>query len=130
MTDPLVPANEGGAPSGSPERESGYTPGDMPLPEQVYVALQAVEDPEIHQNIVGLGLIYGVELNQEYRKVTVKMTLTTPYCPYGPQLMQETRMVLLALPGVKEAQVDMVWEPVWDPQTMASEDVKDALGMW
>jgi metal-sulfur cluster biosynthetic enzyme len=107
-----------------------YTPGDLPLPEKVYEALQAVEDPEIHQNIVGLGLIYGVEIAKEARKVTVKMTLTTPYCPYGPQLLQETKMVILSLPGVKEAQVDVVWEPTWDPKTMASEDVKDALGLW
>lgn len=105
-------------------------PAEMPLPEKVYEVLQAVEDPEIHQNIVGLGLIYGVEIDKEKRRVTVKMTLTTPYCPYGPQLLQETKMVLLALPGVKEAQVDIVWEPAWDPKTMASDDVKDALGLW
>jgi metal-sulfur cluster biosynthetic enzyme len=58
------------------------------------------------------------------------MTLTTPYCPYGPQLIQETKMCVLALPGVKDAEIDIVWEPVWDPKTMASDEVKDALGLW
>lgn len=104
--------------------------GPMPLPEKVYEVLQSVEDPEIHQNIVGLGLIYGVEINEAERKVRVKMTLTTPYCPYGPQLIQETKMCILALPGVKDAEIDIVWEPVWDPKTMASDEVKDALGLW
>lgn len=105
-------------------------PGEKVTPELVYHVLQSVEDPEIHQNIVGLGLIYGVELNEALDKVGVKMTLTTPYCPYGPQLIQETKMCLLALPGIKEATVDIVWEPVWDPKTMASDEVKDALGLW
>ena len=104
--------------------------GPMPLPENVYEALKAVEDPEIHQNIVGLGLIYGVDINEADRKVGIKMTLTTPYCPYGPQLIQETKMCVLALPGVKDAEIDIVWEPVWDPKTMASDEVKDALGLW
>lgn len=102
----------------------------FPLPEEVYDVLRSVEDPEIHQNIVGLGLIYGVELDEPTKKVTIKMTLTTPYCPYGPQLIQETKMCLLALPQVKEAVVDIVWEPAWDPKTMASDEVKDALGLW
>jgi metal-sulfur cluster biosynthetic enzyme len=104
--------------------------GPMPTPEKVYEVLQSVEDPEIHQNIVGLGLIYGVDINEPERKVGVKMTLTTPYCPYGPQLIQETKMCILALPGVKDAEIDIVWEPVWDPKTMASDEVKDALGLW
>ena len=104
--------------------------GPMPTPEKVYTALSSVEDPEIHQNIVGLGLIYGVEIKDADRIVAVRMTLTTPYCPYGPQLIQEAKMSILALPGVKEAEIDIVWEPAWDPKTMASDEVKDALGLW
>ena len=113
----------------APVRKSDAA-GPMPEPEKVYEVLQSVEDPEIHQNIVGLGLIYGVEMDEATRTVKVKMTLTTPYCPYGPQLVQEAKMCLLALPGVAEAVIDIVWEPVWDPKTMASDAVKDALGLW
>ena len=104
--------------------------GKFPEAPEVWDALKAVEDPEIHQNIVGLGLIYEVNLDEAEKKVGIKMTLTTPYCPYGPQLMQETKMVVMALPEVKDVTLDIVWEPVWDPKTMASDEVKDALGLW
>src|ERR1043166_1974337 len=84
-------------PRTEPGSGTGLKPGEKVTPELVYHVLQSVEDPEIHQNIVGLGLIYGVELNEAVDKVAIKMTLTTPYCPYGPQLIQETKMCLLAL---------------------------------
>ncbi len=129
MSEPVTPP-PAAAPAGPPPAAPLLKPGEKVTPELVYHVLQSVEDPEIHQNIVGLGLIYGVELNEAVDKVAIKMTLTTPYCPYGPQLIQETKMCLLALPGIKEATVDIVWEPTWDPKTMASDEVKDALGLW
>lgn len=137
MTEPQAASPAGPVPPPEKPQDLSRTdpaltlkPGEKVTPELVYHVLQSVEDPEIHQNIVGLGLIYGVELNEALDKVGVKMTLTTPYCPYGPQLIQETKMCLLALPGIKEATVDIVWEPTWDPKTMASDEVKDALGLW
>jgi len=93
-------------------------------------ALKRVEDPEIHQDIVGLGLVYGVIIDDGGKKVTVKMTLTTPYCPYAPQLVEQARMAAGSVPGVEAVEVDMVWDPPWDPRTMASEEVKDILGLW
>jgi metal-sulfur cluster biosynthetic enzyme len=105
-------------------------PDRLPTEAEVYEALKSVEDPEIHQNIVGLGLVYGVDIDEQAKKIKLRMTLTTPYCPYGPQLLQQAKMVLLALPQVKDAEIDVVWEPAWDPKTMASDEVKDALGLW
>ena len=90
--------------------------------------LMRVEDPELHMDIVSLGLVYGVEIQDN--KVHTKMTLTSPGCPYGPMLIQLTRSALYAVPGVKEASVEIVWTPPWDPRTMASDDVKATLGIW
>lgn len=102
----------------------------MPSAEQVMEALKTVQDPEIRHDIVSLGLVYGVDLDREKRSVRIRMTLTTPCCPFAPHLIQQARMRALALPGVEDAQVDIVWEPPWDPKTMASDQVKDALGLW
>ncbi len=123
---PAPPTGEAALPRAPlPKKE-----GKFPPAEEVWDALKAVEDPEIHQNIVGLGLVYEVNLDEPAKKIGIKMTLTTPYCPYGPQLMQETKMVLMALPEVKDVTLDIVWEPAWDPKVMASDEVKDALGLW
>ncbi len=77
------------------------TPSDQAKPtvEKVFDVLKSVEDPEIHQNIVGLGLVYGADISEAGDKINLKMTLTTPYCPYGPQLIQETKMCLMACRG-------------------------------
>ena len=109
---------------------NGEAEAGKPTVGRVYDALRTVEDPEIRQNIVGLGLIYGVDISEGCDRIEVRMTLTTPYCPYAPDLVEKARRSLLALPGVKEAVVRLVWEPPWDPKTMASDEVKDALGLW
>ena len=90
--------------------------------------LMRVEDPELHLDIVSLGLVYNIGISDS--KVHVKMTLTSPGCPYGPMLIQLTRSAMYAVPGVKEAVVEIVWTPPWDPKTMASDDVKATLGIW
>lgn len=90
--------------------------------------LMRVEDPELHMDIVSLGLVYNIQITDS--KVHVKMTLTSPGCPYGPMLIQLTRSAMYAVPGVKEAVVEIVWTPPWDPRTMASDDVKATLGIW
>lgn len=102
----------------------------MPSAEQVMEALKTVQDPEIRHDIVSLGLVYGVDLDPEKSSVRIRMTLTTPCCPFAPHLIAQARMRALALPGVEDAQVDIVWEPAWDPKTMASDQVKDDLGLW
>ena len=99
--------------------------------EQVREALKVVEDPELHLGIVDLGLIYGVDLNPQPQGEDVKltMTFTSPFCPYGPQLKAMVHQAIKQLPGVKEAVVNVVFTPPWDPRTMASDDCKIALGL-
>lgn len=101
---------------------------DLPTTEEVYAALRKVMDPELHLSIVDLGLIYGVEF-AENGTVKVTMTLTTPACPVGPLLQAQVHSAVLRLPGVKEARVELVWTPTWDPRTMASDDIKMELGL-
>jgi len=100
----------------------------LPTTEEIYTALRAVQDPELHLSIVDLGLIYGVESTPN-GTVSVRMTLTTPACPVGPLLQAQVHSAVLRLPGVKEAHVELVWTPQWDPRTMASDDVKMELGL-
>ncbi|MFC1730175.1 metal-sulfur cluster assembly factor [candidate division KSB1 bacterium] len=98
--------------------------------EIVLEALKPVQDPEIALSIVDLGLVYGADVDNEEKKVTVRMTLTSPMCPYGPMIVQEVNEVLKLLPDIKETHVDIVWDPQWDPKTMASDEVKDIMGIW
>jgi metal-sulfur cluster biosynthetic enzyme len=90
--------------------------------------LRPVQDPELFMSLVDLGLIY--ECKVEGEKVTVKMSLTSPGCPAGDYLVQEVKKRMLEYPGIKDAEVEIVWEPKWDPKTMASDEVKDRLGIW
>ena len=98
---------------------------------QVIQALKPIEDPELHLGIVDLGLIYGAEINPQADGDAVKlnMTFTSPFCPYGPQLKASVQSTLMTVPGVKEAVVNVIFTPTWDPRTMASEECKIALGL-
>jgi metal-sulfur cluster biosynthetic enzyme len=82
--------------------------------EIIQDALRKVKDPEAGINIVDLGLIYDVAIEQG--KVDVKMTLTSPGCPAGPQIMGDTDEAVRALDGVKDVRVELVWEPYWTPE--------------
>jgi metal-sulfur cluster biosynthetic enzyme len=86
-----------------------------------------VIDPEIGINIVDLGLVYEVAVEEETAEVT--MTLTTPACPLGPYIDQEVRTALQDVPGINDAKVNLVWTPPWDPSKM-TEDAKLELGFW
>ena len=99
--------------------------------QQILDALKPIEDPELHLGIVDLGLIYGSEVTAgpEGDAVKLVMTFTTPFCPYGPQLKASVERTLTSIPGVKEAKVVIVFNPPWDPRTMASEDCRIALGL-
>ncbi len=98
----------------------------MVTKDQVYEALQTCYDPEIPVNIVDLGLIYDVDVNED--KVNVKMTLTTPGCGMGTMIASDAQQKILQLPGVSEANVDLVWDPPWDPSRI-SDEAKQKLGM-
>ncbi len=86
-------------------------------PETIRKALRGVKDPELGLNIVDIGLVYETEVNDE-GDVKVKMTLTSPGCPSGPEILQDAKMVLEELEGVRSVQVDLVWEPYWTPDRM------------
>jgi len=94
--------------------------------EQVYEALQECYDPEIPVNIVDLGLVYDVEITDD--KVDVKMTLTTPGCGMGGMIAANAQSLIMDLPGVTEANVNVVWDPPWDP-SLISEEAKQKLGI-
>ncbi len=94
--------------------------------EQVYEALKECYDPEIPVNVVELGLIYDVKIIDDW--VGVKMTLTTPGCGMSGMISRSIRDRLLTLPGVKEADVRIVWDPAWSP-AMMSEDARKRIGI-
>ena len=96
------------------------------LYEGVIEALKEIYDPEIPVNIYDLGLVYGVEFNDAHAIVT--MTLTTPNCPVAESMPGEVEMRVGAVPGVGSAEVNLVWDPPWDPQKM-SDEAKLELGM-
>lgn len=104
---------------------------EMPFPpnqETLLEWLRPVEDPELFMSLVDLGLIYSITL--EGAAATVKMTLTSPGCPAADQLVYEVKQRLLEYPGITSADVMVVFDPKWDPRVMASDEVKDKLGIW
>jgi len=96
--------------------------------EQVLEALSDVVDPEIGMDIVNLGLIYTVEVDE--KNVNVTMTLTTPACPAGPMIRTQAYAAVASLPEVESVNVDLTFSPPWDPKTMLSEDAKIMLGIF
>lgn len=99
-------------------------------PESVREALKPVVDPEIFISIVDLGLIRDVVVAEGGAKVKVVMTLTTPFCPEGPMIVEQVKQIVASLPGVQESEVELVWNPPWDPRKEASDEVKAELGIW
>lgn len=95
----------------------------------VIEALRPIHDPEIRIGIVDLGLIYDIDISAD-AEVTVKMTLTTPACPYGEMLIGMAHRAAEQVEGVKKVEVVLVWDPVWDPKEMCSDLAKDQLGIW
>ena len=94
--------------------------------EQVREALKECYDPEIPVNIVDLGLIYNIQVSPE-DEVLVTMTLTTPGCGMAQNIALQAKAKAMAVPGVKDAKVTVVWEPPWDPSRM-SDEAKKKLG--
>ncbi|KRB80965.1 FeS assembly SUF system protein [Sphingomonas sp. Root710] len=104
---------------------AGEPGGD--LYEGVIDALKEIYDPEIPVNIYELGLIYGVDITQDAH-VAVTMTLTTPHCPVAESMPGEVELRVGAVPGVGSAEVNLIWDPPWDPAKM-SDEAKLELGM-
>ncbi len=116
---------------------AGFLAGDQPeeaasgpggdLQTAVVEALKSIYDPEIPVDIYELGLIYDVAVDADGDAV-VTMTLTTPHCPVAESMPQEVELRVLAVPGIRDAEVKLVWDPPWDPSKM-SDEARLELGM-
>lgn len=95
--------------------------------KKVMEVLGDIYDPEIPIDIVNLGLVYGVRI--EGSAVNVDMTMTSPGCPAATQIVAEAKYLLEEIEGVSEVNVEIVWDPPWDPGKM-SEAAKESLGMF
>lgn len=101
---PAAAAGDGAAPNASEAALST---------DQVRLALRRVKDPELNLNILDLGLIYDIAVTGN--DVKVDMSLTSPGCPSGPEIMQEAEQQLKAIPGVGKVEIELVWSPPWTP---------------
>ncbi len=105
----------------------------MPITEEkVREELKKVIDPELFVNIVDLGLIYKVEMAEETegkQNCKIDMTMTSPMCPAGPQMIANSKQVLGLLEGMGEVEVKIVLDPPWTPDRM-TEDARDQLGIF
>jgi metal-sulfur cluster biosynthetic enzyme len=108
-TDPSSPATNA-APAVTPG--SGDAFADVGL-EQAKLALRKVKDPDLNLNIVDLGLVYDVRVAGN--DVEVDMSLTSPGCPSGPEIMADAERILKAMPGVGTVTINLVWSPFWTP---------------
>src|SRR5258706_15099983 len=101
--------------------ESATTPAQTETPatngavseDQVKLALRRVKDPDLQLNIMDLGLVYGIHVDGA--RVTVDMTLTSPGCPSGPEIMGDAEREIMTLPGVEKAEMNLVGAPLWTP---------------
>ena len=100
-----------------------------PTRETIMQAIRPIDDPELGMSLVDMGLIYKVDISKS-GNVAVEMTLSSPACPVGPQLISLVKNAVLAVDGVRNVDVELVWDPPWNPAEMATDEVKDALGIW
>src|SRR5271155_227485 len=98
------------------------------LTDEIVGALKTVYAPEIPADIYELGLIYKVDIDDD-RMVNIDMTLTTPNCPSAAELPTQVENAVAGVPGVREAKVNIVWDPPWDPSRM-SDEARTTLNMW
>ena len=116
VTAPVLDSESQGASNGDAgESTNADAAGPEALTEdQVKLALRRVKDPELNLNILDLGLVYAIRV--EGNAVSVDMTLTSPGCPSGPEIMTDAERHLKALPGVGDVAVNLVWSPFWSPE--------------
>ena len=118
----------------APDAQTGETASALPADElarmtdDIVAALKTVYDPEIPADIYELGLIYKVDIADD-RAVAVDMTLTTPNCPSAAELPHMVENAVASVAGVREAKVNLVWDPPWDPSRM-SDEARLVLNMW
>lgn len=110
----------------SPEGVTGDPAQDL-TEDRVRMALRKVKDPELNLNIVDLGLVYNIVID-EGNKVIVDMSLTSPGCPAGPQILADVERTIQSLPGAGKAVINLVWEPYWTPERIEPK-VRAYLGL-
>ena len=113
VSDPTQPPDSPPAPPS--ESEAPPNPATEITPDTVRHALRKVKDPELNLNIIDLGLVYTITVD-EANKVVVDMSLTSPGCPAGPQIMNDVERTIQAMPGVGKVVINLVWEPYWTPE--------------
>ncbi len=106
---------------------AGADEGNEDIKERVIETLKSIYDPEIPVDIYELGLIYDVSVSEDGDAV-VLMTLTTPHCPVAESMPAEVELRVLSVPGIRDAEVKLVWDPPWDPSKM-SDEARLELGM-
>jgi metal-sulfur cluster biosynthetic enzyme len=122
MSDPMdrdehltsEPSAPTGAPAGAPAGAAPSADGPPPTADQVKLALRKVKDPELNLNIIDLGLVYDIRVDGA--DVQVDMTLTSPGCPAGPQIMTDVERAVRAMPGVDDVGINLIWTPFWTPE--------------
>ena len=129
VTEAPAPAADKPAENAAISRSSTLPQGELDqLTDGIIAALKSVYDPEIPADIYELGLIYRVDIADD-RGVKIDMSLTSPNCPSAQELPIMVENAVASVPGVKEAKVDVVWDPPWDPSRM-SDEARLVLNMW
>lgn len=100
----------------APTSSDSPTTSGVVSEDQVKLALRRVKDPDLQLNIIDLGLVYGIAVDGT--TVKIDMTLTSPACPSGPELMTNAEKEVMSVPGVEKVEVNLVWMPFWTPEKM------------
>jgi metal-sulfur cluster biosynthetic enzyme len=114
--DDATPSGEANSPPAAEAPNENRDPANEAInPDIAKLALRKVKDPELGLNIVDLGLVYEIVVDAR-NNIHVDMTLTSPGCPAGPQIMTDVERALQALPGVGDVELNLVWSPYWTPE--------------